>query len=114
MTRRPMTSTRRLRILEANDRVCHLCGGSIDPVRERWDVEHPQALGLGGSDDDDALRPAHVLCHKSKTADDQGRMAKADRQRAKHMGAQKKKSRPMDGSRESRWRKRMDGTAEPR
>lgn len=110
--RRPMTPARRLRIAEAHDWICHLCGGKIDPVREIWHIEHPLAADLGGSNNDEDLRPAHERCHKPKTAEDKNIMAKADRQSARHFGARKRLSRPLPGTRASGIRKRMNGTVE--
>lgn len=62
--RRPMTAARRLRILDANDCTCHICGQLIDAVKP-WEV---LALGPGG--DDTNCRPAHYRCHKMKTKND--------------------------------------------
>ena len=54
-------------------------------------------------------------CHREKTAqEDVPRMAKADRARRKIMDGEKRKSRPIPGSKASGWRKRMDGTVERR
>ena len=47
-------------------------------------------------------------CHEPKTIKDQGRIAKAKRQAAKHTGAFRTK-RPMLGSRASPLKKHMDG-----
>lgn len=114
MTRRkPMTPARRLRIAEAHGWICDECGFPIDPVREKWDVDHELALGLGGADDDSNWRPLHVKCHKTKTAVDVGKMSKADAQRAAHLGAKTPK-RPMPGSKRSGWRKPMYGPPERR
>ncbi len=80
MTPRPSISkTRRARVFQSNGGVCHLCSGKIMPGEE-WEVEHVQARGLGGSDDDDNLRPAHSHCHKSKSRAERSIMAKADAQ----------------------------------
>lgn len=53
-------------------------------------------------------------CHKAKTRDDVRQIRKADRQRDKHNGTFKRKSRPMPGTKASGIRKRMDGTVEYR
>lgn len=112
MTRRSLSPTRRLAIFLAADGLCHLCGQRIQ-VGERWDVEHPIPLALGGADDESNMSPAHVKCHAGKSAADAGDIARAKRREAKHLGAYRS-ARPMDGSKASRWRKRMDGTVEAR
>lgn len=92
MSRRRMSTTRRVRIFEAAGGVCHICGGKIDATRERWDADHVIPLELSGDDSDDNLRPAHERCHRAKTStEDVPRIAKAKRVRAKHLGAAKPK-----------------------
>ena len=88
--RRSLSAKERLRLFTLHGGRCHLCGGNINAVREAWDVEHVTALALGGEDDDENRKPAHVRCHKTKTADDVGKIAKADRVRMKHVGARKR------------------------
>ena len=112
MTRR-MSTSRRARIFAAANGVCHICETVIDGTREPWEVEHVIALEISGDDSDDNLRPAHVACHKAKTREDAGRIAKAKRVAAKHTGAFRTRS-PLPGGRQSMWRKRMDGTVERR
>ena len=112
--RRPMTPARRLRIGEAADWICCLCGFEIDPVRQAWTVEHKLALGLEGPDDDDNCGPAHEKCRREKDKIDVAMMAKADRAKARHTGGKTPPRKPMAGSRASPFRKRMDGTVERR
>jgi 5-methylcytosine-specific restriction enzyme A len=81
-----MSRTRRVRIFDAAGGACHICGGKIRPG-EAWDAEHVIPLEISGDDTDDNLRPAHVKCHRSKTAEDAGTIAKAKRVHAKHIGA---------------------------
>jgi len=64
--RRKMTKARVAKIFLAANGVCHICGCQIRG--EPYEIEHPDALSLGGSDDDADLRPVHVRCHKGKTA----------------------------------------------
>ncbi len=86
MTRRAMTALRRARVFDAAHGICHLCRIAIK-TGEAWEVEHVIALECGGTDDDANLRPAHVACHKIKTADDHKAGAKLKRVRARHIGA---------------------------
>lgn len=80
MTPRPSISkARRARIFAAGNGACWLCGGKIQ-AGEIWHVEHKQARGLGGSDDDSNLAPSHAACNASKGRAEWSIMAKADRQ----------------------------------
>ncbi len=109
MTRIRRTALQRLRIFEAAAGLCHICGGRIDGTRERWDVEHVIPLALGGEDADHNIRPAHVACHRAKSARDAAVLAKSNRVRAKHHGARTARH-PLPGSKASAWKRRLDGT----
>ena len=85
--RKSFSPKERLRLFDLHGGVCWLCDVVIDQKREAWEVEHTLALALGGDNSDDNLRPAHVRCHKAKTAADVGKTAKANRQRNKYLGA---------------------------
>jgi 5-methylcytosine-specific restriction enzyme A len=107
MTRRRMTSLRRARIFDTAGGVCHICELRI-LAGEPWDVEHVIALEISGDDSDENLRPAHVACHRGKTAKDAGIIAKAKRVRAKHIGAHRPKSTLL-GSKASKWKRKING-----
>jgi 5-methylcytosine-specific restriction enzyme A len=107
MTRRRMTPLRRARIFDAAGGVCHICDLRI-LAGEPWEVEHVIALEISGDDSDGNLRPAHVACHRAKTAEDAGRIAKAKRVRAKHIGAHRPKA-TLPGSKASKWKRTVDG-----
>lgn len=76
--------------------------------------DHHIADGIGGEPTFDNCR---VLCkthHDEKTRrHDVPRIAKTKRQAERNAGI-RKPSRPMDGSRNSPWKKKMDGTTEKR
>lgn len=97
--RRSLSPLARLRIFERAKGVCHLCKQRIQ-VGERWEVEHPIALAMGGADDETNMAPAHKKCHAGKTAEDAGDLAKAKRRKAKHVGAWKRSGfrKPPPGS----------------
>lgn len=108
MTKRAtITPKRRAEIFRDADGICHLCCRKIGPG-ETWEVEHVKPLALGGADDADNMRPAHVDCHKGKSRDEIRIVRKADRQMKAHAGV-KRTSRPMPGSRASRWKRTLDG-----
>ena len=112
--RRKLTPHQRLAIWERARGTCVLCYQSIDGVRERWIIEHIRALELGGLDEPDNMGPAHETCANVKTRDDHHRTAKAKRQKIRHLGAGQTKNRPLPCGRQSRWKKKMDGTIVPR
>ncbi len=88
--RRKRSPAQRLAIAEAAGWVCHISGMLIDPVRDKWDLEHVIPLKDGGSDDDDNLRPALRKAHLEKTKKDIKRIAKGKRITAKFKGASKR------------------------
>src|SRR5690606_22040869 len=112
--RKKLSPTARARVFLAHDGRCAICTRKIAPG-EDYDLDHVLPLALGGADEASNLVPVHVDCHRGKggkTASDIGRIRKADRNAKRHAGI-KKKSR-MPGSRDSRWKKKMDGTVERR
>lgn len=110
--RKPMPQMRRLRIWEDHKGVCILCKENIDGVREAWTVEHIIALGLGGADEDDNCGPAHEACRRAKDKLDVPRIAKAKRMKVRHLGIKKRSTFP--GGRDSKLKRKMDGTVEVR
>lgn len=110
--RRKLSTRDRLKVFEAHGGVCALCGAKIDGTRDKWIVEHLRALGLGGTDDDSNMAPAHERCASAKTADDIPRIAKAKRVKARHIGARAPSRNPMPGSRNTPFRRKINGTTE--
>ncbi len=102
MTRRSITHAARARIFLAASGLCHICGLQIYAIKQRWDVEHVKPLWLGGTDDESNMRPAHINCHASKSADEAPQRAKSNRIRARRIGIRKPRSirqwRRFDGS----------------
>ena len=64
---------------------CHICGLPIG--RKRWELDHIIALINGGTNSESNLAPAHVTCHKHKTAKDVKAKAKTAKIKGKHTGA---------------------------
>jgi 5-methylcytosine-specific restriction protein A len=75
----------RLRIFDRENGTCHITGRKIGPS-EKWDLEHKQALILGGQHRESNLFPALVEPHKEKTAIEMKAKAKIAAVRKKHIG----------------------------
>lgn len=108
--RKRLTPRTRLAVWERHGGRCCLCNELIDGTRERWIVEHVRALELGGEDAESNMAPAHESCAIEKTRGDHHRAAKAKRVKARHIGIRKRKGPPIPGSRDSGWKRKMDGT----
>ncbi|MEM8626967.1 MAG: HNH endonuclease signature motif containing protein [Pseudomonadota bacterium] len=106
---RNVTQATRVKVFQRDGGLCQVCGVKID-VSTRWDVDHELSLENGGSNDPENLRLICVPCHKAKTAQDRKTAAKNRSVYAKHIGAKPTNRRPMPGSKDSPWRRRMDGT----
>lgn len=91
------------------------CGGCKLPIDAasgcEWD--HIIPLELGGDDEIENLQPLCRSCHRTKTTVDVGRIAKAKRVAARHVGIKGPKS-VLPGSKASPFKKRLDGTVERR
>jgi len=88
--------------------VCHICGGKIN-VGEGWDVEHVIPFAMGGEDSESNWAPAHRNCHRTKTTNDVGKIAKAKRSEARHIGANVSRS-PLPFGKRSPFKRKLDGT----
>jgi hypothetical protein len=66
---------------------CHICKGPIDPAREKWEAEHVIRRVLKESDAPEDVLPAHaILCHPTKTKQDNWETAKGKRVADRHYG----------------------------
>lgn len=86
MARRAITKALRVRVWQASNGACHLCGLTIK-TGEPWHVEHKKPLWLGGEDVEANMASAHLDCHAGKTAQEAPIRAKTNRIAAKHIGA---------------------------
>ena len=89
---------------------CEKCGSILMPGRFRYDHVVPDYMG--GKPDLANCQAICVACDKPKTAKDQGEIAKVKRIITKRAGI-KKPSRFSCG-RDSKWRKKVDGSVVPR
>lgn len=84
------------------------------PLDRGVEFDHATADGLGGEATLENCVCVCKPCHAFKSArHDTPAVAKMKRQRDKHLGL-RKSSRPMPGSRASKWKNKMDGTIEKR
>lgn len=110
MTRRRSISTReRARLFALHGGICYLCKGKIDGTREAWEIEHETPLSMGGEDTDENRLLAHTKCHRAKTKQDMGNLAKAKRNEARHTGARATPRAIIPGSKASRFKKKLNG-----
>lgn len=87
---------------------CEKCSAKL--MVGGYHYDHVLPDGLGGMPCLDNCAVLCKACHKAKSANhDVPTMAKADRQKASHLGAKQSRN-PMPGSRSSKWKRRMDGT----
>lgn len=112
MNRVRLSVRKRAELFRDLNGICHICEGRIS-VGEAWEVEHPIALELGGADDASNWKLAHVKCHKRKTAEDAGKIAKGNRVRARHMGF-RQPTHSWGYGRRDRFKKKISGEVVPR
>jgi hypothetical protein len=77
---------------------------------EPWQCDHVVALINGGENRESNLAPLITEHHRQKTTADVAIKSKTARMKAKHLGVGRQRSRPMVGSRQSKWKRRIDGT----
>jgi hypothetical protein len=101
MKRKKLTANQRAEFLEAHGKICWRCGLPIDPIKQKWHEGHVGAPhALGGT----KTAPEHKECNMADAPNVTKMVAKANRVRAKRLGATQKKQGGFRG-----WRK-FDGT----
>jgi 5-methylcytosine-specific restriction endonuclease McrA len=94
--------------------ICHVCSAALDPVRDRWEADHIARVADGGADTADNLWPACWPCHRRKSAGDTREIAKGKRVHDRIHGIKRRKGAPLPGTRDSGWKKHMDGSVSRR
>jgi 5-methylcytosine-specific restriction endonuclease McrA len=108
--RKPLTPKQRMQLFVDRGGVCCECGGKIH-VGERWIDEHIDPLSRTGTNALENRGIAHEKCARKKTSQEATERAKIRSVATKHFGAGKKrKGQPMAGSRDSKFKRKMDGT----
>src|SRR3954469_15610377 len=97
--------TKALAFQRANGK-CDECGTRLQPGRIAFDHVIPD--GLTGVNDLNNCNVLCTACHKQKTRDDVGRIAKAKRRYARDIG-EKASRNPMPGGRASKWKRKLSG-----
>lgn len=77
--RRKMNRARAAKIFLREQGRCYVCNIKLRVGIDKYQIEHPDPLCLGGSDDDADLRVICDRCHKAKTKQDVAAKAKRDR-----------------------------------
>lgn len=98
-----------LRIWEHAKGCCEICTRKI-MAGEEWHRDHIKALADGGENRESNYQVACVWCHREKTGAENSERAVVRRKAKAHAGIKSRSSRPMPGSKASKWKKRMDGT----
>lgn len=119
MTRREFTNAVKAQIVHRAampDGIVKCEGCGLVLGKKIYHIDHtiPDALMLDKSRPltvDDGKLLGWDCCHKPKTATDQGDIAKSRRREAKDQGFYRSTRRPIDGSRNSPWKKPFNGPA---
>lgn len=112
--RRSMSKARAAKIFLREGGHCYLCGLTLRVGADSYQIEHPDSLALGGSDDDADLRVVCTPCHKVKTAADAAEKGKRDRIVTAGWTGKAKSKRGFQTNRNGPYRQKMDGTTERR
>lgn len=103
----------KLRVLERHNYTCFWSKQKINPG-DKVEFDHVIALVLGGENRESNLVPALSEEHKVKTRKDVIEKVKRAKSLKKRYGLAKKTSRPMNGSKASGWKHKMNGDWERR
>lgn len=109
-SRRPLSPSKKLLLLERQGHVCPLCDVEMRPGDKLID-EHMRSLGLSGTNDLDNRAMVHVACAEEKTrgpGGDHARIVKAKAQKRSAFGFRAPK-RPMQGGRNSSLKRLIGG-----
>lgn len=106
-----LSQRKKLAIWEREKGKCMVCACRLTPGK--FIYEHVRALELGGSDTEENIRLTCLGCAGEKTKTDHKTAAKAKRQKAAHLGL-KKSQNALPFGKNSKWKRKLDGTIVPR
>lgn len=104
----PIPPRVRSRTFEAKKGRCHKCGRKIKAA-DKWTCEHVIAIENGGANRESNLDLTCSWCLPDKNAADAAIKKRLTKIMYRDRGI-RSTSRPMPGSRDSQWKKKMDGT----
>ena len=103
----PPASVKR-RILDRQDNRCAITGLEFTP-QDPPEFDHKIAIWMHGKNCESNLQAIRKSVHSRKTKTEATVRAKVNAQRNKHLGLKKSKN-PLPGGRNSKWKKKMDGS----
>jgi 5-methylcytosine-specific restriction protein A len=102
----PVPDRVKLRVFEKFEGICPKCTRELEPGA--WECDHVIPLILGGANRETNLQPLCAdPCHSSKTALDVKLKAKVERVRRHRAGIRKRSRFP--GSRDSKFKRKLNG-----
>ncbi|MBV8895498.1 MAG: HNH endonuclease [Acidobacteriaceae bacterium] len=105
--RREFSAKVKVQAFQRANGCCEGCGARLTTGKFEYDHINPD--GLTGSPVLDNCRVVCVGCHRTKTRNDIRDISRAKRRQAKHLGAHRS-SNPFPCGRQSKWKKKMDGS----
>lgn len=103
------TSACKRRILDRQNDLCAITGLPFDE-KNRAEFDHIVPLWLGGQNRETNLHAIRPEPHRRKTATEATVRAKVHAAGDKHRGIARKPSKPFPGGKQSKWKRRIDGT----
>ncbi|WP_342643486.1 HNH endonuclease [Rhodoligotrophos ferricapiens] len=105
----PVPPRVKLRVFERDNGICQLCSRKIRPG-DQWVTDHTLALTNGGANREANLQTICSWCDRNiKTPADVAEKSRIYKRRLNAVGIERKKSRPMPGSRQSPWKAKVGG-----
>jgi 5-methylcytosine-specific restriction enzyme A len=101
----------KLRIFERDRGRCQNCTRQVGPGREPFEIDHKVAIANGGEHREANIQLLCSHCHREKTKADVALKSANYKKRLKNVGI-KTKRHVIPGSRDSKFRKKIDGTVE--
>ena len=98
----------RVRVFEKYNGICQCSCLRRIHVGESWQADHIIAIINGGENRESNLHPVLTEHHIDKTKKDVAEKAKVYAKKSKHLGIKKKSTFPC--SKQSKWKKKIDGT----
>lgn len=110
--RPPMSARRKRYLFLLHGGICHICKYEISGSSEGWEISHVIEWAISRDDSDENCHPAHKRCHAVHTAENSAAViAKTHRQQDMFYGFKESRN-PVPGSRDTRFKKKMNGRVE--